>query len=72
MISRARAGVLAELTGKLRRDFDAQAWSLILAAGLRDPAPADAGSPVDDAPSPLPAISGRQGGRAVGAVHEPC
>jgi len=50
----SRAGVLSELSGKLGRGFDAQAWSLIAAAGLRDPGPAPAGSQPDDGPPPWP------------------
>ncbi len=51
----SRAGVLSELCGKLGRGFDTEAWSLIAAAGLRDPEPPGAGSrPADDALSPFP------------------
>jgi thioredoxin-like negative regulator of GroEL len=52
----SRAGVLSELTGKLGRRFDAQAWSLIADAGIRDPGPTGAGSRREDAASPLPPL----------------
>ncbi len=50
----SRAADLAELTTTLGRPFDAQAWSILAEAGLRDPVPSAAGSQTP-AVSPLPA-----------------
>jgi tetratricopeptide (TPR) repeat protein len=51
----SRAELLAGLTTTLGRPFDAQAWSILAEAQLRDPAPTAAGSSPAPAVSPLPA-----------------
>ncbi len=49
----ARADVLAQLSTKLGRPFDARAWGIVAAARLRDPGPARGGSrPVQGSPLP--------------------
>jgi thioredoxin-like negative regulator of GroEL len=64
----SRAGVLADCMAKLSRVFDAQAWSIVAEAGLRDQARVAPGT-ASDAGSPLPA-SLRARATALSASYE--